>query len=50
MKYNRLGIFLYSPFSPFSPFLTIPMRKVFITYSSKGKGRMGEKGRKIRKQ
>jgi hypothetical protein len=44
MKYNRLGIFsLHSPLSPLLQ--TIPMRKVFITYSSK-KGEKGENGRK----
>jgi hypothetical protein len=50
MKYNRLGIFSFILHSPLSPLLqTIPMRKVFITYSSKGeKGENG--GRKIRKR
>jgi hypothetical protein len=39
MKYNRLGIFSFILHS-LSPLLqTIPMRKVFITYSSKRRKR-----------
>jgi hypothetical protein len=50
MKYNRLGIFSFILHSPLSPLLqTIPMRKVFITYSSKrGKGRMEKRMKNVK--